>query len=264
MNNLLRDRRNKRRQIYDEEPSLETHDQIKNESQILKKSQIQLNKDIKIVEQQIKDLNLNFNDPTEKINVKSISLKDRFFNIQQKKQNLNLAEEKPIEHFKHHSDLSSQCQNLISELKMQKSKLKGIKANKSLEKSTLETNLHNRVKIQKNLNSCTRHLALKLVLLEEKVDKFKRLEECYNTMLKSLEDVLQKINQEKDIMVDYEDIYYKSEFVSSEFNELRLKSKYLYEKLFKDTLMSSKVIEEEKAYIYEKKVEDCINRFEKD
>lgn len=262
MSNLLRDRIKKRHQYDEAEHIPQSEELLKSENELLRKSQIKLNNDIKIIEQQIKDLNLDFKDPSDYKIPLTTSIKDRYLRIHEKKKDLNLAKNElvnlPKDHFNHHTSLEEQNVNLIHEFEMKKSKLKGIITNKKLEKSTLENSIKNLLKIQKIENSLTRHLTLKIILIEEQLSNLEKIEDFYEKMITSLEDSLTKLKEEKDIILDYEELYYKSEFVSGKFNEFRLKSKYIFETLFKEILLGAKLSEEDKVYLYQKKVDDRI------
>lgn len=236
-------------------------DLLKSENEFLRQSQLKLNKDIRNIERQIDNMDMDFSDTEESKKKSKASIRERFLAIEQKKKDLDFDIPLPKDHFKVYSNLKEHCNSIIDELRMQSSKVRSIIKNKNLEKATLESSVINTLKLQVPEKTHTRFQILKIILIEEKLTKLEKIGECFDAMLSSLEDALDKVMHEKDVLTDYDEMYYKSEFVTSKFNEMRLKSKYLFNNIFKHTLLESKTPEIQKCQNYQVLVDEKVVKY---
>ena len=232
-------------------PNFPSH---KEQNEKLKKDQIKYNNEIKLLSQQIENLDLGFETGEEQNQQKVMArtAQARFYDIQKKKDALNIFDE--------HMDikLNLATNGLVKNQRgTQKANIKITKEPplvSQILKNTaqvqnkiihlegqirlLESKILNKIRLRES-GTQIEFQVLRLILSKEQVEKLEKILVVLRACSTSLEDGIRLshqlgIDQNMDpLLSEY------NEFINSDFNTYRLKSKYLFNELFKNLIQQN-------------------------
>ena len=221
----------------------------------LKKSQIKLNNDIKVIEQQIKDLGLDFKQETVDESNKSL-----FERIRQKELDSGLGGSFHDKIKAEKQKNQSKIDHLKSDLEMKRTKIEGILDEKRIKLSLLETKIKNLIKIGEN-QAKVEFFVLEFILDSECFEQLQETLRSYDSMIKSLTD-LEKASTRLEMDRDYFESYYSSDFISSEVNTMRLKAQYHFKQVFKLLIQRVKTPADRREKYLKNSIKSFFQKFE--